>query len=79
MDFEWMANRLINNEYAEDMPELDKEECEKLLKLISEKTGKTHMLIVNVNIETTGICYDYLLDDNDTNTVLINEWDNRYL
>jgi hypothetical protein len=34
---------------------------------------------VNVNIDFDGICYDYVLDSNDTNKVLINEWDNRYL
>jgi len=79
MDFEWIANRLINNEYAEDLPELEKEDCEKLLELISKKTGKTHMLIVNVNIDFGSITYDYVLDDNETNKVLVNEWDNRYL
>lgn len=79
MDYEWLANRLIDNEYAEDMPELDKETCEELLQYIFEKTGKAHMLIVNVNIDFDGVCYDYVLDSNDTNKVLINEWDNRYL
>jgi hypothetical protein len=55
------------------MPELDKDECEKILAMIFEKTGKAHMLIVNVNIDFDGICYDYVLDSNDTNKVLINE------
>ena len=79
MDLEWIVNRLINNEYAEDMPELSKDDYEKLLRLISSKTGKTHMLIINVNIDSDNTTYDYVLDNNDINKVLINEWDNRYL
>lgn len=79
MDYEWMASKLVDNEYLEDGPELEKAECEQLLKLISKKTGKTHMLIVNVNIDLHEISYDYILDDNAKNEVVIQEWDNRYL
>lgn len=37
------------------------------------------MLIVNINIEQDGIYYDYILDKNKVNKVIIEEWDNRYL
>ena len=68
-----MASKLVDNEYLEDGPELEKAECEQLLKLISKKTGKTHMLIVNVNIDLHEISYDYILDDNAKNEVVIQE------
>ena len=79
MDYEWVVDKLVNNNNLEDGPKLDKLECEKLLKHISEKTGKTHLLIVNVNIDLHEINYDYILDDSAKNDVLIQEWDNRYL
>ena len=79
MDYEWMVDKLVNNNHLEDGQKLDKLECEKLLKHISEKTGKTHLLIVNVNIDLHEINYDYILDENAKNDVLIQEWDNRYL
>jgi hypothetical protein len=47
--------------------------------MISKTTGKTYMLIVNINIEQNGFFYDYILDDNNENEVHIEEWDNRYL
>ena len=68
-----MVGKLVDNEYLEDGPELEKAECEQLLKLISEKTGKTHMLIVNVNIDLHEISYDYILDNNAKNEVVIQE------
>ena len=76
MDYEWMVDKLVNNNHLEDGPKLDKLECKKLLKYISEKTD---LLIVNVNIDLHEINYDYILDDSDKNDVLIQEWDNRYL
>ena len=79
MDYKWVIDKLVNNKYLEDGPKLDKLECKQLLKCISEKTGKTHILIVNVNIDLHEINYDYILDDSDKNDVLIQEWDNRYL
>lgn len=79
MDYEWLVEKLIETEYVEDGPELDKLESERLLKLISEKTGKTHMLIININIDLHEVNYDYILDNNDKNEVVIQEWDNRYL
>ena len=79
MYYEWIISRLINNKHLEDGPKFDKLECKQLLKCISEKTGKTHILIVNVNIDLHEINYDYILDDSDKNDVLIQEWDNRYL
>ena len=79
MDYKWVVDKLVNNKYLEDGPKLDKLECKQLLKCISEKTGKTHLLIVNVNIDLHEINYDYILDDSDKNDVLIQEWDNRYL
>ena len=79
MDYEWIISKLINNKHLEGGPKLDKLECRQLLKCISEKTGKTHLLIVNVNIDLHEINYDYILDESDKNDVLIQEWDNRYL
>ena len=79
MDYKWMVDRLVNNNHLEDGPKLDKLKCKQLLKHISEKTGKTHLLIVNVNIDLHEINYDYILDDSARNDVLIQEWDNRYL
>lgn len=79
MDYEWLADKLIRDDHVEDGPELEKAECQELLNLISKKTGNTYMLIVNINIETDGFYYDYLLDKNDVNKVHIEEWDNRYL
>ena len=74
-----MVDKLVNNKHLEDGPKFDKLECKQLLKCISEKTGKTHLLIVNVNIDLHEINYDYILDDSNKNDVLIQEWDNRYL
>ena len=74
-----MVDRLVNNNHLEDSLKLDKLECKQLLKHISEKTSKTHLLIVNVNIDLHEINYDYILDKSDKNDVLIQEWDNRYL
>lgn len=74
-----MVDKLVNNKHLEGGPKLDKLECKRILKCISEKTGKTHLLIVNVNIDLHEINYDYILDDSDKNDVLIQEWDNRYL
>ena len=74
-----MVDKLVNNKHLEDGPKFDKLECKQLLKCISEKTGKTHILIVNVNIDLHEINYDYILDASDKNDVLIQEWDNRYL
>ena len=79
MDYEWIISKLINNKHLEDGPKHDKLECKQILKCISEKTGKTHILIVNVNIDLHEINYDYILDESDKNDVLIQEWDNRYL
>lgn len=79
MDYEWLINRLIDTEYVENGPELDKAECQKLLDKISEISGKYYTLIVNVNIDLREISYDYILDNNTKNEVLMQEWDNRYL
>ena len=79
MDYKWVIDKLVNNKHLEDGPKFDKLECKQLLKCISEKTGKTHILIVNVNIDLHEINYYYILDDSDKNDVLIQEWDNRYL
>ena len=79
MNYEWIVSKLINSGHLEDGPALDKSECKQILKHISEKTGKTYMLIANVNIDLHEISYDYILDANDKNDVLIKEWDNRYL
>ena len=79
MDYEWMVDKLVNNNHLEDGQKLDNLECKELLKHISEKTGKTYLLIVNVNIDLHEINYDYILDDSAKNDVLIQEWDNRYL
>ena len=74
-----MIDKLVNNKHLEDGPKFDKLECKQLLKCISEKTGKTYILIVNVNIDLHEINYDYILDESAKNDVLIQEWDNRYL
>lgn len=79
MDYEWLVDNLIKTEYIEDGPELGKNECEKVLAKITSKTGRTYMLIVNVNIERNGVYYDYVLAGSDRNEVRIEEWDNRYL
>ena len=79
MNYDWLVDKLIRDGYAEDGPELDKVECQELLNKISKKASKTYMLIVNINIETNGFFYDYLLDENNENKVHIEEWDNRYL
>ena len=79
MDFEWLASKLLRDEHVEDGPELDKAECQKLLDYIAKQSTEPHLLIVNVNIETDGIYYDYLLDKDKENKVVISEWDNRYL
>ena len=79
MDYKWVVDKLVNNKHLEDGPKFDKLECKQLLKCISEKTGKTHLLIVNVNIDLHEINYDYILDDSNKNDVLIQEWDNRSL
>ena len=73
MDYKWVVDKLVNNKHLEDGPKFDKLECKQLLKCISEKTGKTHILIVNVNIDLHEINYDYILDDSDKNDVLIQE------
>ena len=74
-----MVDKLVSNNHLEDGPTHDKLKCKQLLKHISEKTGNTHLLIVNVNIDLYEINYDYILDDSAKNDVLIQEWDNRYL
>ena len=74
-----MVDKLVNNKHLEDGQKLDKLECKQILKHITEKTGKMHLLIVNVNIDPHEINYDYILDDSSKNDVLIQEWDNRYL
>lgn len=79
LDYEWLADQLVKTEYVENGPQLEKDECQKVLDLVSKNTGKAHMLIVNVNIESNSIYYDYLLDESETNEVHIEEWDNRYL
>ena len=80
MENEWLINRLINDEYVEDGPVMEKQEAQTVLKMISEKTGKTYILIININIDFDGITYDYVLDaDANSSKVLIQEWDNRYL
>jgi len=79
VDFEWLVSKLIKDEYVEDGPELEKEEQQHLMDLIAKQTDNPHMLIINVNIESDGIYYDYLLDKNDVNKVVVQEWDNRYL
>ena len=79
MDFEWLASKLLRDEHVEDGPELDKTGCQNLLDYIAKQSTEPHLLIVNVNIETDGIYYDYLLDSNKENKVVISEWDNRYL
>ena len=74
-----MVDKLVNNKHLEDGQKLDKLECKQILKHITEKTGKMHLLIVNVNIDLHEINYDYILDDSSKNDVLIQEWDNRCL
>lgn len=37
MDYEWAVDELVNNKHLEDGTKLDKLECKKLLKHISEK------------------------------------------
>lgn len=68
-----MVDRLVNNNHLEDGSKLDKLECKQILKHISEKTDKTHLLIVNINIDLHEINYDYILDDSDKDNVLIQE------
>ena len=79
MGYEWLATKLLRDEHVENGPELDKAECQALLDLISRESNETYMLIVNINIETDGIYYDYLLDKDKANKVVFSEWDNRYL
>ncbi len=79
MDYDWLVGKLIRDNYVEDGPDLDKAECQELLDMISKTTGKTYMLIVNINIEQNGFFYDYILDEDNENKVHIEEWDNRYL
>ena len=71
--FEQIAEVLIRDTYYDDGPDLDKLERVKLLDLITEKTGKQHLLIVHVNIEPNAIYYDYVLDDADENSVDVEE------
>lgn len=78
-EYEWLVNRLIIHEHVEDGPELEKAECQQVLDAICEKTGGNWDLIVNINIETNGIFYDYFLDEKGTKKVFVEEWDNRYL
>ena len=78
-DYEWLADQLMRSEFVENGPQLEKGECQKLLDSILESTGKTYMLIVNVNIERSGVYYDYVLAPDSECGVHIEEWDNRYL
>ena len=78
-DLEWLVDKLLREEYVEDGPELEKDEQQQLLDLIAQSTDEPHMLIININIESDGIYYDYLLDKNNENTIVVQEWDNRYL
>lgn len=71
--FEQMAEILIRDTYFDDGPNLDKLERTKLLELITEKTGKQHLLIIHVNIEPDNIYYDYVLDDADENSIDVEE------
>lgn len=77
--YEWLAGRLVDYEHVEDGPELDKAECQKVLDLINKKTEKNFDLIVNINIELSGVCYDYIIDSSGSGKLFIEEWDNRYL
>jgi len=74
--FDWLVDRLIEDEYVEDIGPMSAEEAEELLKLISAKTNKTYTLIIHVNTEVDGIYYDAVLDTDTKNSVLFEEWDN---
>lgn len=74
-----MADQLVKAEYLEDGPQLEADECQKVLEAASALGGKTYMLIVNINIERGGVYYDYMLSESEKNEVHIEEWDNRYL
>ena len=73
---EFLAEMLIRDEYLEDIEHITKEEAERVLELIDERTGKSHLLIINVNNERDGIYYDAVLSDGDKSAVIIEEWNN---
>lgn len=72
-DCEWLACQLIDTEYVENGPQLDKCDCQKMLDDMSESTGKSYLLVVNVNVGSGRVYYDYVLYENDKNEVRIEE------
>ena len=73
--FDWLVDRLIEDEYVEDIGPLSEEEAKEVVELISGKTGKTYTLIIHVNNEEDGVFYDAVLDTDNENSVLFEEWD----
>jgi len=74
--FDWLIDRLINDEYVEDIEHLTEEEAKEVLAIISSRTGKTYTLIIHINNEVDGVYYDAVLDTDTKNSVLFEEWDN---
>lgn len=70
---ERMADTLIKDTYFGNGPNLDKLERAQLLDLITEKTGKQHLLVIHTNIEPNEVYYDYVLADATENSVDVEE------
>lgn len=72
---EWLAAQLMNSEYVEDTEHITKQEAKEILDYITAQTSKTHLLIVNINIDRNGeSIYDLILDNNDKNDAIFSEW-----
>ena len=74
LELEFYADKLIDYEYVEDVCEFNEADAKALLDLISEKTGKQHILIIHENVGKTEIIYDLALDDSDVNKILREQW-----
>ena len=73
-ELEFYVDKLIDYEYVEDVGEFTEADAEAILKLVEEKTGKKHVLIIHENVGKTEIIYDLALDDSDTNKILREQW-----
>lgn len=69
-----LVNKLIEEEYAEDVKWMDDEELWKILRSISDKTGKYYELTLHDNVESWGSTYDLSLYESTENKVSHEQW-----
>ena len=73
---ELLAERLIRDEYLEDIEHLTKAEAEEVLSIIESRVKGSRLLIINVNNEADGVYYDAVLSEDKKSAVIFEEWNN---